>query len=166
MMAAQSRKSLQTFALGRKRQWPASGTADRFAPNRYFNLWDYSIANMQVPVTALLSSLYRHRPIPRHQQDRGKPYQFFDEKSWRRELIEVDTGPTGKQGKERLAATNLHRRLDLRACCLQELRFDFALRARWVARTLRISGSPCIQALSIVMRLKRHFWPSRTSSQS
>ena len=49
---------------------------------------------------------------------------------------------------------------------LQESRFDFALRALWVARMLRISGSPCIHALSIVRRLKRHFWPSRTSSQS
>jgi hypothetical protein len=36
--------------------------------------------------------------------------------------------------------------LDLRACCLQELRFDFAPRARWVARTLRISGSPFIKS--------------------
>ena len=44
--------------------------------------------------------------------------------------------------------------------------FDFARNAWRPARAFRISGSPCAQALSMVMRLKRHFWPSRRSSQS
>ena len=44
--------------------------------------------------------------------------------------------------------------------------FDFALNSRCTASALRISGLPCAHALSIIMRLKRHFSPSRVSSQS
>ena len=44
--------------------------------------------------------------------------------------------------------------------------FDFVLSSRCTASALRISGLPCAHALSITMRLKRHFSPSRVSSQS
>ena len=44
--------------------------------------------------------------------------------------------------------------------------FDFALSSRCTASALRISGLPCAHALSIIMRLKRHFSRSRVSSQS
>src|SRR5439155_18873245 len=44
--------------------------------------------------------------------------------------------------------------------------FDFALSSRCTASALMISGLPCAHALSIIMRLKRHFSPSRVSSQS
>ena len=44
--------------------------------------------------------------------------------------------------------------------------FDFVLSSRCTASALRISGLPCAHALSMIMRLKRHFAPSRVSSQS
>jgi hypothetical protein len=44
--------------------------------------------------------------------------------------------------------------------------FDFVLSSRCTASALRISGLPCAHALSIIRRLKRHFSPSRVSSQS
>jgi hypothetical protein len=44
--------------------------------------------------------------------------------------------------------------------------FDFVLTASRLARALRISGFPSAQALSIVIRLKRHLSRSRVRLQS
>ena len=75
--------------------------------------------------------------------------------------------PSGSNQSVLVRVNRGSRNLTIRGCVWSYFGcFDFARKAWRPASALRISGSPCIQALSIVTRLKRHFWPSRTSSQS
>ena len=57
MMAAQSRKSLQPFALRSRATMARERNSRQVGGQLLFQIGDNSIANMQVPVTALLSSL-------------------------------------------------------------------------------------------------------------